>query len=490
MHKYDIAIIGGGIAGMATAMRLQAAGRSTLILESHGQPGGCAGYFSKKGFSFDVGATTLVDFGPDGVGGEFFKSVGLSMPPSEVLDYRLWLPDKSIYLPCDKDKWHRERAEKLGNTPAHRAFWALMDKLANVFWKASRAGIKLPLQNLRDGYNAVKAIGISNLPLARFANCTMMDVLRKYKLDDDIELKAVLSMLVEDTVNTTLDEAPVINAALGITIRGAGLRRATGGMKGFWQHLTARYKTLGGVLMVGQRVEKLERADDEFRVITRKGTFIARQVVSAIPAENTMKIAPMDIQTALGRYVKRDKPRYESALVMFLGVPETEVACPELRHHQLFHDYDLPLGDGNNMFISVSAPGDEASAPTGYRSVMISTHCKLGGWQNLTEEAYQLKKSEIGDHLLNLARRVYPELGRNAVVYEVGTPRSYEKYTGRINGTVGGVRQNLSNSNFKAMPHDIGIENFRMVGDTTWPGLGTVACILGSRIVAEQLLKG
>jgi phytoene dehydrogenase-like protein len=39
------------------------------------------------------------------------------------------------------------------------------------------------------------------------------------------------------------------------------------------------------------------------------------------------------------------------------------------------------------------------------------------------------------------------------------------------------------------MPHDLCIKNFRMVGDSTWPGLGTVACLLGSRIVAWQLLK-
>jgi phytoene dehydrogenase-like protein len=58
-----------------------------------------------------------------------------------------------------------------------------------------------------------------------------------------------------------------------------------------------------------------------------------------------------------------------------------------------------------------------------------------------------------------------------------------------VDGTVGGVRQNLHNANFKAMPHNIGIKDFRMVGDTSWPGLGTVACILGSKIVAKQLLN-
>ena len=39
--KFDVAIIGGGMAGMATALRLQARGLSTIVLEAHGQPGGC-----------------------------------------------------------------------------------------------------------------------------------------------------------------------------------------------------------------------------------------------------------------------------------------------------------------------------------------------------------------------------------------------------------------------------------------------------------------
>jgi phytoene dehydrogenase-like protein len=40
----DVAVIGAGIAGLATAARLQARGLSTVVLEAHGQPGGCAGF--------------------------------------------------------------------------------------------------------------------------------------------------------------------------------------------------------------------------------------------------------------------------------------------------------------------------------------------------------------------------------------------------------------------------------------------------------------
>jgi phytoene dehydrogenase-like protein len=58
---HNVAIVGAGIAGMATVARLQAQGLSTIVFEVHCQSGGCAGYFHRRGLSFDVGATTLVD---------------------------------------------------------------------------------------------------------------------------------------------------------------------------------------------------------------------------------------------------------------------------------------------------------------------------------------------------------------------------------------------------------------------------------------------
>ncbi|HEU5115907.1 MAG TPA: hypothetical protein VFT74_04455, partial [Isosphaeraceae bacterium] len=171
-------------------------------------------------------------------------------------------------------------------------------------------------------------------------------------------------------------------------------------------------------------------------------------------------------------------------------VPDHEVAGQTFTHHQLLDDYARPLGDGNNLFVSVSAGGDSESALPGYRAVMISTHCELAPWQGLTAEAYARRKREMGERLITLARRVYPALGRDAVVVEVATPRTYERFTGRPQGAVGGVRQTLANSNQHAVPHDLGIPGYWLVGDSTWPGLGTVACCLGSRHVAAGVLSG
>ena len=120
---------------------------------------------------------------------------------------------------------------------------------------------------------------------------------------------------------------------------------------------------------------------------------------------------------------------------------------------------------------------------------MISTHTELASWRDLSEQDYAARKAAIGRLLIGHARRVYPNLGERAVVCEVGTPRTYERFTWRPRGAVGGVRQTLRNTNQFAVPHRTALPGFWQVGDTTWPGLGTVACVLGSRIVAEGLLK-
>ncbi|HLG65494.1 MAG TPA: NAD(P)/FAD-dependent oxidoreductase [Ktedonosporobacter sp.] len=486
----DVAIIGAGIAGMATATRLQKEGCSTVMFEAHGQPGGCAGFYRRKGFSFDVGATTLVDFAPGGVGGQWLASI--DMPPIEgemLPGYLAWLPDRTVTLHRDPALWADERLKTLGDTPAHRAFWRLLDQLAQVFWRASRNGVRLPMQNVQDIISNLRVLGPEHIPLARYLRWTMGDALRMYGLGEDKALVGLLSMLIEDTVHSSVEQAPLINAALGITIRGAGLMRARGGMRGFWQKLVAHYRGMGGELRVGCRVEHIAGSAGCFLINTRRGTFEAAQVVCTLPAPLTARLAPSLVAQPLQPYIKRDADALGGAVVVFLGVPGYQVAGQNLTHHQLLQSYEKPLGNGNNMFISVSAPGDSESAPTGYHTVVLSTHCPLDQWRGLSPQAYQLQKKVIGERLVELARRVYPQLGEYAQVYEIGTPYTYERFVSRPDGAVGGVRLTLENANQQAIPHDIGVPGFWLAGDTTWPGLGTVACVLGSRSIAERILN-
>jgi phytoene dehydrogenase-like protein len=120
---------------------------------------------------------------------------------------------------------------------------------------------------------------------------------------------------------------------------------------------------------------------------------------------------------------------------------------------------------------------------------MLSTHCSLEEWKGLDKETYGSRKTEIAERLLGLARRVYPNLGEKAAVFEVATPQTFERYTRRLRGAVGGFRLHPGNSNQRAIPNDIDIKGFWLGGDTTWPGLGTVACVLGSKAISRRVMK-
>jgi phytoene dehydrogenase-like protein len=424
------------------------------------------------------------------VGGELLSSIAMPFLERDVLPgYVAWLPDRKVTLHRHPDLWFEERLRALGDTSAHRDLWALFDRIARAFWDASRLGVKLPIQTPAEAFDAVRVLGLSNLPLVRYLRWTMGDALSAYGLDEDKPLRGLLSMLVEDTVHATLDRAPLVNGVLGASIRGAGLTRSRGGMAGFFRRFVAHYRHLGGHLRVGTTVKTLRGRRGDFTIETTRGPFRAGQVVCAIPAQLTARIGPPEIGEALRTFLQRDEKDMGGAIVVFLGVPETDVEAHAFTHHQVLERYDAPLGNANNMFISVSSSGDLESAPLGHRAVMLSTHCELTPWQGLTKEDYQISKQAAGERLLSVARRVYPNLARAPAIHEVATPCTFKRFTRRPRGAVGGVRLSLTNSNQRAIPHTLGFPGFWLCGDTTWPGLGTVACVLGSRIVAKAVLR-
>ena len=488
-QQFDVAVVGGGIAGMTTAALAQSEGLATVVLEQHDQVGGCAGYYRQDGFAFDVGATTLVDFRSGGIGGDVLDRIGVEPPEIDVQDaYDLWLPDRRVTLYHDQQKWSRELRETFGDDENHRRFYRFLDRMSATLWEITRNDVKLPIQSIRDVLRNGWAVGMEDLSLVRYLRWTMKDALTKFDVYDDVALRTMIAMLVEDTVHSTLEEAPLPSAILGITIRKAGLGRAKGGMYGFWRAFEEEYTEIGGTVETGQTVAEIRGSSGDFRISTDRGQYRANQVLSAIPINLTKKIAPSIVGERLDDHVAMLREHEGGAVVVFLGVPEKEVADREITHHQILLDYDEPLGNGNNMFVSVSASEDSISAPEGHRAVILSTHCDVEPWQGLDEAAYERKKKAMGERLLSATRTVYSDLATDPVVYEIGTPVTYEAFTNRPRGAIGGYRQTVENTNQNAVPQDIGIDGFYLAGDTTWPGLGTVACLKGSSIAADCIV--
>ena len=58
--KWQIIVIGSGMASLTAAALLANDGYKVLVLEQNYLPGGCVSSYYRKGFIFEAGATTLV----------------------------------------------------------------------------------------------------------------------------------------------------------------------------------------------------------------------------------------------------------------------------------------------------------------------------------------------------------------------------------------------------------------------------------------------
>jgi len=92
-----VVVVGAGLGGLATAIRLAAAGREVTVLERESVPGGRAGIWESDGHRFDTGPTVLTM--PNLID-DVFATLGertsdwLDMEPVSPL-YRTYYPDGS-----------------------------------------------------------------------------------------------------------------------------------------------------------------------------------------------------------------------------------------------------------------------------------------------------------------------------------------------------------------------------------------------------------
>ena len=155
-------------------------------------------------------------------------------------------------------------------------------------------------------------------------------------------------------------------------------------------------------------------------------------------------------------------------------------------HHQIIAME--PFGEGNTLFLSLSPAWDGKRAPEGRRALTISTHTDLQSWWDLFEkdkDAYNAQKQIYVDRIIAISERVIPGLKDASDLMLPGTPITFQRYTRRKWGWVGGFPQTHL---FRAWGPKIS-PGLWMVGDSIFPGQSTAAVALGGLRVARSILR-
>ena len=171
--------------------------------------------------------------------------------------------------------------------------------------------------------------------------------------------------------------------------------------------------------------------------------------------------------------------------MLYVGLDGAAVPADFPLHHQVV--LREPMGNGNTVFLSLSPVWDEERAPQGRRTLTLSTHTELESWWDLHEhdrEGYEARKQAYTERLLAAAEIVLPGLRDAADLILPGTPVTFERFTRRLGGWVGGFPQT---SLARAWGPRLAT-GLWLVGDSIFPGQSVPAVALSGLRVARSLM--
>jgi len=489
--RFDLVVVGGGIGGLALAAMAQRKGLRTALCESHTHLGGCAGYFQRGSFTFDCGATALMGMASGEPIRALLDRVGLDFHALRTPEYRMCLAADELIMTSESAGWEstiRRHFPDLGENAVR--FWRIQEKIGKTMFAAASGLPRLPLRTPGDILHNLRTLGLGGTLSACTSLVTVMDLLRILGLHRSPRFVALVAMLLQDTAQAGPETVPLANAAACLQAYRFGLSRPVGGMQAFAEGLGQAFADCGGHLQTATIVDSVQKNNDStYRIKTRRGQLLeTRQVAFNLPIDLAARLLGNDLSKIphQARLEKRSRARW-SAFTAYAAIDASFLEGQKALFHHVLHDPLKPIHDGNNVLISLSAPDDEGYAPPGIRCATLSTHVDPEDWHGLSNEEYAAKKLEYAGRMQAALDRAFPGFKQALKHIEFASPRSFARYTRRTLGRVGGPPVSRRSANIMAVdPGALG-QGLWLVGDSVFPGQGTMAVVMCAMRVLERL---
>lgn len=490
MQRYDAAVIGAGFGGLATALSLAEAGVKVLLVETLGYPGGCASTFERRGHRFESGATLFSGFAEGQLMRRWIERHGLEVE-HRVLDpvVELRTPGWSLAVPPQRD----ELVERLCAFPGApsagiRSFFERQRRVADALWELFAEPRLLPPFGLAE--LAVHARRLPRyLPLARLVGRPLVETLERDGVAGFEPLRTYVDATCQITVQAGVEsaEAPFALAAMDYYFRGTG--HVHGGVGRLAEALVEAIRGAGGEVAYFERAERLERRGDGWKLTTRRREVEARAVAANLLPRAAARLAgiDLDVHPRLGRLARRVGEGWGAAM-LYLALPPGALEREQAHHLELVQDPGAPLVEGNHLFCSVSAADELGRTPDDGRTVTVSTHVPGERLEDADRERRAAYVENVQERMREGVRRLAPELASATEHHLTASPRTFERFTGRPDGFVGGIPRRAGWSHYRELTPRPVLPGFYLVGDTVFPGQSTLATALGGVKLAERLV--
>ncbi len=482
---HTVNIVGAGIAGLATSVRLAAAGHKVKIFEANPYPGGKLSLIEQDGYRFDAGPSLftmphLVD--------DLYRTAGLN--PAGYFKYqklevacKYFYQDGTVLNAYTNRKRFGQEVEEVLGVPA-QVVTSYLKRSEKLFNTTGRLFLEKSLHRLQT-YVSKDVLGpMANLHLLGLFS-TMHQVnqakLRHPKLVQLFNRYATYNGSSPYLAPGVLNLIPHLEHNMGTFFPEGSMHAITTSIYqlaidlGVQFHFNAPAKaiTLNGKGVNGIKTEAGHQPAT--RVVSNMDIYPTyRRLLPNVPApEKTLK-----------------QERSSSALIFYWGINKV---FPELKLHNIFFgsNYkeefkaifkDYTIHTDPTIYVNITSKHNQADAPQGCENwfVMINVPCNKGqNWPEITDQLRQVVIKRLSQQLsVNLSQHIQTE----AVLTPEGIEQKTASYLGALYGTSSNNRYSafLRHPNFTQK-----IKGLYFCGGSVHPGGGIPLCLLSAKIVAD-----
>ncbi|MGA1977690.1 MAG: NAD(P)/FAD-dependent oxidoreductase [Bacteroidales bacterium] len=488
----SIIIIGAGFAGLSAGIYAQMNGYKTRIFELHDKPGGLCTSWKRNGFTIDGCIHWLVGSSPESGMYEYWKEVGLAQGrefiyPDEYMRFE-GSDGRNLIIYTDIDRLQKHLIE-----------FSPQDE--DTIYEFIR-GIRLALNFDQPSKNTpffkrlsmlarlLYTMTVHGKKLQKWMKTTSADFAGRFR--DPILRQAFMEMWIpEFSMFFMLFMFSYMHK------KNAGY--PLGGSLPMSEALEARYRSLGGIINYGKRVEKILIENDKATGIrlSEGSEFHASRVISAADGHSTIfKMLDGIYTDEKIRETYEKWPRFPSIILAGFGINRTFSDVPvSVSGFSFKLERPVVIGDKTTEWLPVRIYNQDPSlAPAGKTVLSVLLDSDYEYWNKLSEdrEAYNRKKEETAKQLVGLLELRFPGIGSQVEMINIATPKTFERYTGNWNGCFEGWLVTPQNSNvmMKPMSQTLpGLHNFHMCGQWVEPGGGLPTGVMSARRLLKSICK-
>ncbi|MDQ0186224.1 phytoene desaturase family protein [Cytobacillus sp. FSL W7-1323] len=493
----SVVVIGAGVAGLASAIRLQKAGYDVEIYERDSNPGGKMNRIEKDGFTFDLGPTIVMM--PE-LYREIFELAGRD--PNDYIPMQKLDPMYAVFF-SEQSQDHYEISSNLVelmktlediDEKDAQGFLTYLEKIYKRFLVAKEHFLQKPFRNGKDFYNPKVLRQALKLRTLDSADSFIGKYIKNDKIKSMLSFQTLYIGVSPYTGPSLYTIIPMIEILYGVWF-------IKGGMHTMAKSMEKLFLELGGKINYNCDVQQiLIKNGKAYGIQANNQVVHSDYVMCNADFPHAMKHLIQDQRTKGKKYTdkKIDQMKYScSCFLMYIGLDKKVEQLDTVHNFYISQSLKRNIDDifeGNQLndpsfYVYIGSKLDETMAPKDKDGlyILVPVSELSTAKDEWTHETSQHYREQVMKKLSTMPG--FEDIEEHIISETHITPMDFKHRFNAYNGACFGLRPNLTQSNhLRPQSKATYCENLYFTGSSTHPGAGVPIVLLSAKIASEELI--